>query len=370
MMMRTKTIFTRSLLAALALVLVLPVTPVLAQAPRLQPVSPGRPMPAMADVKVIRHSDAGEGEGAGSLAPFNLDEAIAGKVVVFFYWMAGDANSEELFKEVAQWASTREGLALIGVVPPRGRNAGQVAERLKIMKVDAPVIWDDGFRFQQSLRAATVPHMTVLDKDRILRLTGAYNLRHKVMSEMTLESYLVTALSGGGAPTVVQLPRHYPVTELIGSPYKDFALAPVPNGETVRLSERIQDGRFTLLVFWSPDCGHCKVELPELNKYYEANKQYLDLVGVVKVKDAGLRQRTAEFLRLHDIKWPTVDDKGTRVFQSYKVHTTPTTVVVNSEGMIETVMLGSSVDLEESLGALIAGLKQTASASGSGSTGN
>ena len=48
----------------------------------------------------------------------------------------------------------------------------------------------------------------------------------------------------------------------------------------------------------------------------------------------------------------------------YRVRTTPTTVVVNPDGIIETVLLGSSVDLEEALGPLLEKVKKPQVATG------
>ncbi|MCZ6746771.1 MAG: TlpA family protein disulfide reductase [Acidobacteria bacterium] len=337
--------------------LVLPVSPSLgqtAQLPPIQPARPGTPFPSMTDLQAINVSAA---PGESHLAPFNLDAAMAGKVVVLMYWMVGDSNSEEILQEVAAWAAGQDGLALIGIVPPRGKTAGEVAERLQAMSLDIPCIWDVSYRVQQTVRAPTVPHSTVVDSGRIVRMLGAYNLQHRVLGDITLEKYLATAVSGGGAPTITQLPRHYPVTELIDGPFIDFTLNQVPKGERVRFSDHVKDGQYTLLVFWSPDCSHCKVELPILNDYYEKHRGSLALIGIVKVRDQGIRQRTADFIKAHDIDWPTVDDTGARIFQGYKVRTTPTTVVVNPHGIVEAVLIGSNVNLEQELGPLLGKLE-------------
>lgn len=327
-----------------------------AQRPPVQPVRAGTPFPSMTDLKAINATPAA---GESHLSPFNLDDAMAGKVVVLFYWMVGDSNSEEILQDVAAWAAGQDGLALIGVVPPRGKTASEVADRLQAMSLDIPCIWDVNYRVQQTVRAASVPHSTIVDSGRIVRMLGAYNLQHKVMGDITLKKYLATALAGGGAPTITPLPRHHPVTEMIDTPFIDFNLSKVPEGESLRFSDHVKDGQYTLLVFWSPDCSHCKVELPVLNNYYKKHRDSLDIIGIVKVRDDGIRQRTAAFIKANGIDWPTVDDTGFRIFKGYKVHTTPTTIVVNPAGIVEAVLLGSNVNLDQELGPLLGKLEHT-----------
>ena len=353
MMKWTETCVKASL--AVALGLALSISMVSAQAQSATPARVGAAFPGLADVQAIRP----DGEADGNLQPFDLQQAMSGKLVIFFYWLAGDETSEGVLKEVAVWAEGKDDLALIAVVPPRGKTAGDVAKRMAALDLAIPCIWDVGYRLQQTLRASSVPYMSVVDKGGMVRLLGAYNLRHKVMADISLERYLDTALGGGGAPSIVSLPRHYPVTELIDEPYRDFSLIPVPNGDVVRLSEHVKEGQYALLVFWSPDCGHCKKELPVLNDYYKKNSEHLSLIGIVKASDQGIRQRTADFIRIHQLDWPTVDDKGFAVFKDYLVRSTPTTIVVNPSGIIETVLLGSEVDLEKELGPLIEKLKET-----------
>ena len=342
--------------------LTLPLSPSLGQTagtqkPRVQPVLAGMPFPSLTDLQAI-HAAAAEGEA--HLRPFNLDGAMAGKVVILYYWMAGDANSEQNLQEIAAWAAGQDGLALIGIVPPRGKTASEVADRLQAMSLNIPCIWDVDYRLQQTVRAATVPHGTIVDSGRIVRMLGAYNLQHQVLGDITLKKYLATAVSGGGAPTVSPLPRHYPVTEMIKGPFIDFNLDKVPKGESVRFSEHVKEGQYTLLVFWSPDCSHCKIELPVLNDYYKKHRGSLDLIGIVKVHDAGIRQRTADFIKAHDLGWPTVEDTGSRIFAGYKVSTTPTTIVVNPDGIVEAVLLGSDVNLDLELGPLLGKLENPA----------
>ncbi len=321
------------------------------------PAIPGAPFPKVEGLMAV---NTVPGPQASTLADFSLDSAMQGKYLLLFYWIAGEETAEESLVSLAQWAKGKPKVSLVGIVPPRGKSAQQVVQRCQELGLEIPVIWDEGYRMQQTVRAASVPHISVVDPNRVVRMLGAYNLKHKVLDDITLGRYLDTAVGGGGHPTIAEVPRHYPVTELIDGPYIDFTLNKVPDNQVVRLSDLVTDGKLTLLVFWSPDCGHCKIELPELDKYYQRHRDALNLVGIVKVPNDGVRQRTSDFIRLHDLKWPTVVDRAQKVYSDYRVRTTPTTVVVSPQGKVQSVLLGSGVNLDDELGPLIADLKKTA----------
>jgi peroxiredoxin len=345
-------------LALVALAVLLSLDPVIGATPAAAPVSPGRPLPDMEGLKKV---NGAAGPPAAEFLDFSLGEFSNGKYLLLFYWMVGDPGSEDNLKSVAQWVSEKDDITLVGIVPPRGGGGTAVAERARSLGLDIPIIWDEGYRMQRTIRAATVPYIAVVDPGRIVRVMGAYNLKHKIIGDITLARYLETAIAGGGHPTVSQVPRHYPVTELINEPFIDFTLNTVLENKLLRFSDHIGDGKLTLLIFWSVDCGHCKVEIPELNEYYRKHRDLMDMVGIVKLPTEDIRQRTADYINAHKISFPNVVDRSQKVFGQYRVRTTPTTVVVNPQGRVESVLIGAAVDLDEELGALIAKLKKSQS---------
>jgi alkyl hydroperoxide reductase subunit AhpC len=341
-----------------ALVAFLLLDPAIGATPAIQPVAPGRPLPDLDDLKKV-NGDAGP--PAAEFLDFSLKDYASGKYLLLFYWMVGDSGSEDNLKSVARWAAEKDDVRLVGIVPPRGGGGVAVAERARTLGLEIPIIWDEGYRMQRTIRAATVPYITVVDPGRIVRVMGAYNLKHKIIGDITLARYLETALNGGGHPTVSQVPRHYPVTELINEPFIDFTLNTLSENKLFRFSDHVGDGKLTLLIFWSADCGHCKTELPELDNFYRRHGDSLDMVGIVKVPNDAIKKRTTDFLDAHKISFPTVVDRSHKVFSEYRVRTTPTTVVVNPQGRVESVLIGAAVDLNQELGTLIDKLKKSRS---------
>lgn len=312
------------------------------------PAPPGNAFPDLAGLKAVN--------GDGELDAFDLGVQGRDQFLLIFYWVAGHIISEDSLVDMRDWVDQHQNVTLVSVVPPRGKTPAQVGRRAAQLGLEVPIVWDEGYKVQATVRAGQVPHITVVDPSRVVRVVGAASPRHEITAGMTLAQYLDRAVAGKGHPTVTSLPRYYPVTELIDRPYADFTLGEVLSRKALRFADQIADGKLTLLVFWSPDCSHCKIELPELNAYFQRHRQRLNIVGIVKVKDAGFQQRTADFIRLHDLQFPTVGDRLQEVWNRYKIVTTPTTIVVSPDGRVDTVLLGSAIDLEKELGPRIARL--------------
>ncbi|MFQ5719353.1 MAG: TlpA family protein disulfide reductase [Acidobacteriota bacterium] len=309
--------------------------------PPAAPAAPGQPFPALTDLSAVGPD--------GELVDFDLAATGKDNYLLIFYWVAGHGISEDNLVAMQNWVHAHEKVSLVSVVPPRGKTAKQVRERATALGVDVPIIWDDGYRVQRTVRASQVPHITLLDPGRTVRVSGAASPHHTISPGTTFADYLTRAIAGKGSPTITRVPRYYPVTELVNGPFPDFVLDEVPSHKSLRFSDRVTDGKLTLLVFWSPDCGHCKKELPLLNDYFKSHRSALNIVGIVKMRDAGFRQRTSDFIRANDLQFPTVSDETEDTWDAYKVVTTPTTVVVTPDGKIDTVLLGSGVDLDKEL---------------------
>jgi peroxiredoxin len=57
---------------------------------------------------------------------------------------------------------------------------------------------------------------------------------------------------------------------IIGKQAKDFSLT-LRDGKQVRLYDI--KSNYTILMFWAPDCGHCKEEMPDVVKFYQKWKE-------------------------------------------------------------------------------------------------
>ncbi|MCP9766896.1 DUF4369 domain-containing protein [Lacihabitans sp. LS3-19] len=102
--------------------------------------------------------------------------------------------------------------------------------------------------------------------------------------------------------------------------------------------------KYTIVYFYSPDCGHCKDHAPELVKYYDENKDKgIEILNVAvdydleKIKKFITTYKTGKMKNL----W---DAKGRYYFRNkFDIYSTPTSYILDSEKRI----LGKRIPIEE-----------------------
>lgn len=98
------------------------------------------------------------------------------------------------------------------------------------------------------------------------------------------------------------------------------------------------DAKYTLLVFWSPDCGHCREEIPRIDSLIKAEK--LDKKGL-KVVGFNIDKETAKWDEVLQEKgldnWIHIHDpEGASDFRSqYDVYGTPSVYLLDKKKIIQ-----------------------------------
>jgi len=131
---------------------------------------------------------------------------------------------------------------------------------------------------------------------------------------------------------------------------KDFTL-PLVGGGTLTLSSL--KGKPVLLVFFSPNCPHCREEVPALNAVYNKHKDTHDLV----VLGAGYGSETSieHFVEQNRVQYPVVSFTDRAILEMYGVSYVPHNVFFNREGNIVKTATGalSSSALESYLAGIL-----------------
>ncbi len=96
------------------------------------------------------------------------------------------------------------------------------------------------------------------------------------------------------------------------------------------------EGKPVILNFWAGLCPPCRAEMPDLQAFYDDNKEDVNLIGVDIGQFMGLgsKQDAENLLRELNITYPAgfTEDRG--VVRDYKVLGMPTTVFINADGTI------------------------------------
>jgi len=129
----------------------------------------------------------------------------------------------------------------------------------------------------------------------------------------------------------------------------DFELK-LAGGERWRLSENI-GGKVIILNFFATWCGPCKMEMPELNRFYEANKSAPFVMIGINADES--EEKVREFVREFDVKFPVGIDEHERTQKLYNVKSYPTTLVIGADGRVGIVETGPVLNADIVFGSFL-----------------
>ena len=141
--------------------------------------------------------------------------------------------------------------------------------------------------------------------------------------------------SDGGGTASTSRPTASAASDLApGFSFTLFQGGPELGGDTVNIGDL--RGKPVILNFWAGLCPPCRAEMPDLQAYYDDNKEEVSLVGVDVGQFMGLgSKRDAEnLLKELNITYPAGFANDLGVIRDYKVLGMPTTVFINPDGSI------------------------------------
>lgn len=121
-----------------------------------------------------------------------------------------------------------------------------------------------------------------------------------------------------------------PVDESIGMSAPDFSIADL-SGESVSLSSF--RGKPVLLNFWATWCPYCRKERSHLNSLY---KDYKDKgLVILSVSTDRKMEKVKKYLQRMPADFMVLTDRKGGASSTYNVIGLPTSVLINSEGIIK-----------------------------------
>ncbi|MFC3040476.1 TlpA family protein disulfide reductase [Virgibacillus xinjiangensis] len=116
----------------------------------------------------------------------------------------------------------------------------------------------------------------------------------------------------------------------------DFELTTL-EGDTVKLSD--YRGKRVMLNFWATWCPPCRDEMPDMQKLYD-NKE-VEVLAVDLLDTEKNKSDVADFVEELKLSFPILLDETSEVADEYKVQAYPTTYMIDSEGRIQSRMMGA-----------------------------
>ncbi len=207
-----------------------------------------------------------------------------------------------------------------------------------------------------------IPDSIVKEANRVIEMAGENKEMEKYLIQFTFNTVNESKVMGMDAAMVALAERYYlsgyadwvdeefitkleeRVTKLkpnlIGNKAPDLKLLS-PNNEYYKLNEVY--AKLTILVFWEPDCGHCKKEIPKLKE--EVWDKFGDQgVKIFAVFTQHEKEKWTEFIEEHQLdEWINVwDPYNQSNFRNlYDIYSTPAIFVLDENKNIIAKRIGT-----------------------------
>lgn len=118
----------------------------------------------------------------------------------------------------------------------------------------------------------------------------------------------------------------------------DFQLQTV-DGQTIKLSSL--RGKKVILNFWATWCPPCKLEVPEIEKFYTQNKaQGIEVIAVDLTNTEKHQSDVPAFIKAYGITYPVLLDTKAEIANLYQAYSIPTTYILDSQGVVRQKVTG------------------------------
>lgn len=96
-------------------------------------------------------------------------------------------------------------------------------------------------------------------------------------------------------------------------------------------------GKVVVINAFASWCGPCRVETPELVKFYNANRDKVVLIGLnIGENEAAVLGYQQEFF----VSYPLVLDPGGKIAEQFRPRGLPTTWIIDPKGIVQTIHVG------------------------------
>lgn len=142
---------------------------------------------------------------------------------------------------------------------------------------------------------------------------------------------------------------HQSVPEMVAKPAPDFQLTAL-DGRVVTLAE-FRGKKKVLISFWASWCGPCRMEMPELRRFYgtthkdDANFELL----AISIDDE--RSAAEKAAREDKMPFPVLMDVSGTTAKAYHVDAIPTMLVIDEQGKVAEGYTGLQTAMEVILAA-------------------
>ncbi|WP_331457078.1 MULTISPECIES: TlpA disulfide reductase family protein [Bacillus] len=124
-----------------------------------------------------------------------------------------------------------------------------------------------------------------------------------------------------------------PIGTEIGNIAPNFLLE-TTNGQEVHLTD--YRGKKVILNFWASWCGPCKIEMPDMEKFYHDTKDKgIEIVAVNATATEKDPSNVKQFLKENKYTFPVLLDQKGQAGAAYQIISIPTSFIIDTKGVIQ-----------------------------------
>ncbi|WP_328068214.1 redoxin domain-containing protein [Bacillus mycoides] len=124
-----------------------------------------------------------------------------------------------------------------------------------------------------------------------------------------------------------------PIGTEVGNAALDFLLE-TTTGQEVRLTD--YNGKKVILNFWASWCGPCKIEMPDMEKFYHDTKDMgIEIVAINATATEKDPNNVKQFLEENKYTFPVLLDQKGQASAAYQIISIPTSFVIDTNGVIQ-----------------------------------
>ena len=115
------------------------------------------------------------------------------------------------------------------------------------------------------------------------------------------------------------------------------------NGKYTNSKKIFNNGKPTLLIFAAEWCPHCRSELPDIQKFYEENKENINVAVVFTRRKTNLSS-TKKYVEESKFTFPVYFDADDSLMTGFKVKTVPYNIKIENSKIQE--ILGGTMQYD------------------------
>ena len=280
---------------------------------------------------------------------------LKGKVTVLDFFAV---NCPHCKKQIARLETIRKQYADKGVefvtVSQTMRNKKytqeQTIDKIKEAGFRGQLAYDPDNKVGPKFTATSFPTMVVVGKTGRI---GAVNIGNMGDLEKRLTGQLDALIAGRPVPKVADAKptpqKRERADALVGKPAPKFAIKTLEGKDVSNAT--LTQAPVTVLNFVAPNCGHCKRQIPRVEKlrqkYTEKGVRFVNIAGTM-----GKKYETEEVVKIMKDAGSNLElahDADNKVAPLFNARGFPTMVVIGKDGKVAAANIGNIGDLEKRL---------------------